>query len=61
MSLALAAGSVALGVQSVGDHMGMWQRLWLANNLAWLLLVAWTATVRERAIDDSVGIGTIAA
>ena len=23
-------------------------RLWLANNLAWLLLVAWTATARER-------------
>jgi hypothetical protein len=48
VSLAFAAGSVALGAQIVGDHSGMWQRLWLANNLAWLLLVAWTATARER-------------
>jgi hypothetical protein len=47
VSLAFAAGSVALAAQSVGDHMGLWQRLWLANNLAWLLLVAWTATARE--------------
>src|SRR5215207_10787372 len=61
VSLAFAAGSVALGVQSVGDHSGMWQRLWLANNLVWLLLVAWTATVRERAIFNSGGIGAIAA
>src|SRR5215207_7725148 len=61
VSLAFAAGSVALGVQSVGDHSGMWQRLWLANNLVWLLLVAWTATVRERAISNSGGIGVIAA
>jgi hypothetical protein len=50
VSLAFAAGSVALGAQSVGDNSGMWQRLWLANNLAWLLLVAWTATARERPI-----------
>jgi hypothetical protein len=50
VSLAFAAGSVALGAQIVGDDGGMWQRLWLANNLAWLLLVAWTATARERAI-----------
>ena len=49
-SLAFAAGSVALVVaQIVGDDVGVWQRLWLANNLAWLLLVAWTATARERA------------
>ena len=61
VSLAFAAGSVALVAQSDGDHLGMWQRLWLANNLAWLLLVAWTATAGERAIDNSGGIGTIAA
>ena len=50
VSLAFAAGSMALISQTVGDHIGMWQRLWLANNLAWLLLVAWTATARERVI-----------
>jgi Protein of unknown function (DUF998) len=50
VSLAFAAGSVALISQTNGDHLGMWQRLWLANNLVWLLLVAWTATARERVI-----------
>jgi Protein of unknown function (DUF998) len=49
VTLAFAAGSVALVAQIGGDHAGLWQRLWLANNLAWLLLVAWTATARERA------------
>ena len=48
LSVVFAAGSVALVAQTDGDHLGMWQRLWLANNLAWLLLVAWTATARER-------------
>jgi Protein of unknown function (DUF998) len=48
LSVALAVGSAALISQTNGDHLGMWQRLWLANNLAWLLLVAWTATARER-------------
>jgi hypothetical protein len=48
VSIAFAAASVALIAQTNGDHIGMWQRLWLANNLAWLLLVAWTATARER-------------
>jgi len=38
VSLAFAAGSVALIFQTNGDHIGLWQRLWLANNLAWLLL-----------------------
>ena len=47
VSLAFAAGSMALIAQTNGDHLGMWQRLWLANNLAWLLLVAWTASARE--------------
>jgi hypothetical protein len=47
LSVALAVGSMALISQTNGDHLGMWQRLWLANNLAWLLLVAWTATARE--------------
>ncbi len=50
VSLAFAAGSMALISQTIGDHIGMWQRLWLANNLAWLFLVAWTATARERVI-----------
>ncbi len=53
VTLAFAAGSVALVAQIGGDHAGMWQRLWLANNLAWLLLVAWTATARERATDGA--------
>jgi hypothetical protein len=48
VSVAFAVGSVALISQTNGDHLGMWQRLWLANNLAWLLLVAWIATDRER-------------
>jgi len=53
VSLAFAAGSVALVAQTTGDHIGMWQRLWLANNLVWLLLVAWTATGQERAIGST--------
>jgi hypothetical protein len=51
VSVAFAVGSVALVAQTDGDHLGMWQRLWLANNLAWLLLVAWTPTARERVED----------
>lgn len=41
-----AAGSVLLVANLSGDDVGLWQRLWLADNLAWLLLVAWAATVR---------------
>lgn len=43
-SLVFAVGSVLLIGQIGGDHVGMWQRLWLANNLAWLLVIAWVAT-----------------
>ena len=42
LSLAFAVGSVLLIGQTEGGDIGMWQRLWLANNLAWLLVVAWT-------------------
>jgi hypothetical protein len=51
VSLALAAGSVILAAQTSGDHLGMWQRIWFANNLAWLLIVAWAATMREPAAE----------
>jgi len=54
-SLALAIGSVLLIGQTNGDHFGMWQRFWLANNLGWLLVVAWTATGRDLATGDSTG------
>ena len=47
VSVAFAAGSLALIAQTNGAEIGMWQRLWLANNLAWLLLVAWTATAEN--------------
>lgn len=47
VSVAFAAGSLALIAQTNGADIGMWQRLWLANNLAWLLLVAWTATAEN--------------
>jgi hypothetical protein len=43
-SLVFAIGSLLLIAQTDGDHIGFWQRLWLANNLAWLLVVAWAAT-----------------
>jgi Protein of unknown function (DUF998) len=51
LTLAFATGSMTFVAQSVGDLPGLWQRLWLATNLAWLLVVAWTATARS-------GIGT---
>lgn len=47
VSVAFAAGSFALIAQTNGAEIGLWQRLWLANNLAWLLLVAWTATAEN--------------
>lgn len=43
-NLIFAVMSVLLIVQTTGEHVGMWQRLWLANNLGWLLVVAWVAT-----------------
>jgi len=42
-SLVFGVGSFVLIGQTEGDHIGFWQRLWLANNLAWLLVVAWAA------------------
>lgn len=47
-SLVFAAGSVLLISQTTGDHVGIWQRLWLADNLGWLLVVAWAATSHRR-------------
>lgn len=43
-SMAMAVGSVLLLGQTDGDHLGLWQRIWVANNLAWLLVVACVAT-----------------
>lgn len=51
VSVALAIGSVLLLGQTSGDHVGMWQRLWIANNQSWLLVVAWVATMRGPAIE----------
>jgi len=48
VSLAFAAGSLILVGQTSGDNVGLWQRLWLANNLGWLLIVAGGATARSR-------------
>jgi len=45
-SLVFAVASVLLIAQTDGDHIGFWQRLWIANNLAWLLVVA-RAAARE--------------
>jgi hypothetical protein len=42
-SLLFAAGSTAFLSQVGGEHAGLWQRLWVADNLAWLLLVATAA------------------
>lgn len=47
VSIVFASGSLLLLGQADGDHAGMWQRLWVANNLTWLLVVAWVATVRD--------------
>jgi hypothetical protein len=44
LSVVTAAASVLLLLASTGgDDSGLWQRLWVANNLGWLLVVAWTA------------------
>ncbi len=47
VSIVFAIGSVLLLGQTNGDLPGMWQRLWVANNLAWLLVVACVATVQD--------------
>lgn len=51
VSLGFAVGSVILIGQTEGEHLGMWQRLWIANNLAWLLVVAWVSTLRMPAAE----------
>jgi len=43
-SLLFAVASLLLIGQTDGGDIGLWQRLWLANNLAWLLTVAWVGT-----------------
>ena len=48
VSFAFAVGSAILFAQISGDQLGFWQRLWVANNLTWLLVVAWTATTTPR-------------
>jgi hypothetical protein len=49
VSLVFAAGSLLLVSQTSGEQVGLWQRIWLANNLAWLLIVAEVATMRDPA------------
>ena len=49
VSLVFAAGSLLLVSQTSGEQVGLWQRIWLANNLAWLLIVAGVATMRDPA------------
>jgi len=44
LSLVLAIGSVLLIGQTNGGDIGTWQRLWLADNLGWLLVVVLVAT-----------------
>lgn len=48
VSFVFAVGSAILFAQINGDELGLWQRLWVANNLAWLLVVAWTSPPRSR-------------
>jgi hypothetical protein len=43
ISLGFAVGSVVLLALTGADDPGLWQRLWVANNLTWLLVVAWVA------------------
>jgi hypothetical protein len=43
LSLGFAVGSVVLLALTGADDPGLWQRLWVANNLTWLLVVAWVA------------------
>lgn len=41
LSLGCAVASVVLLSLTGADDPGMWQRLWVASNLGWLLVVAW--------------------
>ncbi len=47
-SLVFAIASVILVSQLDGDQAGLWQRLWVATNLTWLLVAAWAATRSAR-------------
>ncbi len=51
VSIALAIGSMLLLAQTSGAHVGSWQRLWVADNLGWLLVVAWIATRRDPPVE----------
>ncbi len=51
LSLVFAVASVVLLARTGDQDPGLWQRLWVASNLTWLLLVAWLATRgRPRAV-----------
>lgn len=41
LSVAAAVGSVLLLLRTDGTDPGLWQRLWVATNLGWLLLATW--------------------
>jgi hypothetical protein len=43
LSLGLAVASVLLLARTGGEDLGTWQRLWLATNHLWLLVVVWTS------------------
>ena len=44
LSLGMAVTSVLLLARTGGEDLGAWQRLWLATNHLWLLVVVWTST-----------------
>lgn len=48
-SLAFAIASMILVSQLAGEMVGLWQRLWVATNLTWLLVAAWAATRHDPA------------
>jgi hypothetical membrane protein len=43
LSVGFVVGSMVLLSLTGADDPGLWQRLWVANNLTWLLVVAWVA------------------
>jgi hypothetical protein len=45
LSTGAALGSVILLSRAEGDEAGLWQRLWLADNLAWLVVLAAASAV----------------
>jgi len=44
LSIGFAVGSAVLLALTGADDPGLWQRLWVASNLTWLLVVAWVAS-----------------